>query len=144
MDSITQKRIALTHPKLRDTFTAFVSECNNAFGINLRVTQGLRTFGEQDALYAQGRTTPEKIVTNAKGGQSYHNYGLAIDLAVLTDSGIDWSFDMSRLVPIATKYNLEWGGTFPVPDHPHFENRFGYTWEQLLTMEKDSEGYVVL
>jgi hypothetical protein len=46
--------------------------------------QGVRTFAEQDALYAQGRTRKGLRVTNAKGGQSYHNYGLAADCALLT------------------------------------------------------------
>src|SRR5215471_18388685 len=48
-------------------------------GIEILVVQGLRTWAEQDALYAQGRTASGQIVTNARGGQSYHNFGLAVD-----------------------------------------------------------------
>ena len=40
---------------------------------------GRRTMEEQSGLYAKGRTKPGKIVTKAKPGQSYHNYGLAFD-----------------------------------------------------------------
>jgi peptidoglycan L-alanyl-D-glutamate endopeptidase CwlK len=49
-------------------------------GYPLLITQGLRTWQAQDALYAQGRTAPGKIVTNARGGYSHHNFGLAVDL----------------------------------------------------------------
>ncbi|WP_246303048.1 M15 family metallopeptidase [Paenibacillus plantarum] len=47
-------------------------------GINIVIVQGLRTMDEQAALYAQGRTTVGSIVTNARAGYSYHNYGLAL------------------------------------------------------------------
>lgn len=63
-----------------------------AQGITIIVVQGLRTIEEQDALYAKGRTTPGKIVTNARGGQSWHNYGCACDCAPLNpDGSIDWN-----------------------------------------------------
>jgi peptidoglycan LD-endopeptidase CwlK len=48
--------------------------------ISLQVAQGLRTFAQQDALYAQGRTAPGPIVTHAKASQSAHCYGYAVDL----------------------------------------------------------------
>ncbi|MBA2872427.1 LAS superfamily LD-carboxypeptidase LdcB [Anoxybacillus calidus] len=53
--------------------------------INVLITQGFRSIEEQNELYAQGRTKPGKIVTNAKGGYSYHNVGLAIDFCLLVD-----------------------------------------------------------
>jgi peptidoglycan L-alanyl-D-glutamate endopeptidase CwlK len=49
-------------------------------GYPLLITQGLRTWEEQDTLYAQGRTARGKIVTQARGGYSHHNFGLAVDL----------------------------------------------------------------
>ena len=60
-------------------------------GIKLRIIQGFRTYAEQDALYAQGRTKKGKKVTNAKGGQSNHNLGLAIDVAEIKNGNIDWN-----------------------------------------------------
>jgi peptidoglycan LD-endopeptidase CwlK len=45
----------------------------------IRVTSGFRSFEEQDRLYAQGRTTAGQIVTNARGGESMHNFGVAFD-----------------------------------------------------------------
>lgn len=56
-----------------------------AHGKRARVSQGLRTFAQQNALYAKGRTAPGNIVTYVQGGYSWHNWGAAIDLAVFTE-----------------------------------------------------------
>ncbi|MFJ5622021.1 M15 family metallopeptidase [Peribacillus loiseleuriae] len=55
--------------------------------IYVQIPDGYRSIAEQDKLYAQGRTAPGKVVTNAKGGQSNHNYGLAVDYFLLTPDG---------------------------------------------------------
>lgn len=132
-DQISIDRIKLLHPKVRNTFTAFVTDAENALGITLRVVQGLRTIEEQNGLYAQGRTAPGKKVTNAKGGSSYHNYGLAIDVAELKDGAINWKFEYEKLLPFAAKYGLGWGGHFKkIVDQPHFELTYGLNWRTLL------------
>lgn len=151
-DKFSEKIIALLHPKVRQTFTDFITDCETEFSVTLRITMGLRTIAEQDALYAQGRTTPGNIVTNAMGGTSFHNYGLAIDLVemVNNDTIADWTYDTSKLKPIADKYGLEWGGIWVhIKDRPHFENRFGFKEDcsDLLALVKagnvDSNGYVI-
>ena len=73
MDSVTLKRINQLHPKLRLEMQKIINECNaNLIGrAQVRISQGLRTFSEQQALYNQGRTTPGKKVTNAKEGHLY-------------------------------------------------------------------------
>ncbi|WP_318566507.1 M15 family metallopeptidase [Peribacillus simplex] len=53
----------------------------------MKITHGFRLFAEQNALLAQGRTKPGNKVTNARGGQSMHNYGLAIDICLITSDG---------------------------------------------------------
>lgn len=78
MDAISEQRLALVAPGLA-TKIRQMADALAAQGIYVRVVQGLRTVAEQDALYAQGRTTPGKIVTNAPGLESYHCYGLAVD-----------------------------------------------------------------
>jgi peptidoglycan L-alanyl-D-glutamate endopeptidase CwlK len=78
MDAITTQRLSLVHPKLRLITTEVIAELA-AQGVDVRVTQGLRTVEQQDALYAQGRTAPGHIVTNARGGYSAHNFGIAVD-----------------------------------------------------------------
>ena len=151
-DKYSPERIAKLHPKVRQPFTEFITECENTFNITLRIVQGLRTINEQNALYAQGRTTKGSIVTNAKGGQSFHNYGLAIDIAELDAKGqINWNYDMSKLKPIADKYNIIWGGSWKsFKDLPHFEMNFGFPENCKLLLEKvtkkevDKEGYILI
>lgn len=138
-DPVSARRVSLLHPAVRDDFQAFVEEAEEGLGIILRVAQGLRTVEEQDGLYAQGRTKPGNKVTNAKGGQSYHNYGLAIDVVPLINNGtaLDWNFDYKKLLPYAKKYNLVWGGNFKtIVDKPHFEKTFGFNWSELLRRHK--------
>ena len=64
-------------------------------GIEIVITHGYRSSEEQDALFNQGRSSAGNIVTNARGGESYHNYGLAIDFALRTPEG-DVVWDMER------------------------------------------------
>jgi hypothetical protein len=89
-------------------------------GYTIQITQGLRTFDEQDRLYAQGRTTKGSIVTNAKGGQSYHNYGIAFDVAFIVNGKISWDEKLYYNLANWTKeVNLEWGGKWHFRDLPH-------------------------
>lgn len=86
-----------------------------------------RSKAEQDALYAQGRTKPGQIVTNAKGGQSNHNYGVAVDLCLYTSDGknVVWETTTKRwlrVVAIAKSVGFKWGGDWTsFKDYPHFE-----------------------
>ena len=74
------------HPKLREELQKIYEEANNKLGKSrLRFSMIFRTFKEQDDIYAQGRTKKGKIVTFSKAGQSYHNYGLAVDIVMLLD-----------------------------------------------------------
>lgn len=119
-------------------------------GAAIRIVQGLRTFEEQNKLYAQGRTLPGSRVTNSKGGQSYHNYGLAIDFALLYDKDKNGTFeslswdtlkdfdkdgeaDWMEVVDIFEETGYTWGGRFSsIKDNPHFEKNFGFNWRVLL------------
>lgn len=92
-------------------------------GYQLLVVQGLRTFAEQDALFAQGRTKKGKIVTNARGGSSWHNYGLAADFAFITNGEVDWTDALYRKIGGWAKASgLEWGGNWrTITDLPHVQ-----------------------
>jgi peptidoglycan L-alanyl-D-glutamate endopeptidase CwlK len=94
-------------------------------GITINVISGLRTYAEQNALYAKGRTGQGKIITNARGGYSNHNFGIAFDIGI---------FEGSRYLPSSSKYKavgvlgqelgLEWGGNWKTfVDQPHFQLR---------------------
>jgi len=107
----------------------------NKEGFNLRITAGFRTFEEQDALYAKGRTEPGPIVTNAKGGESFHNFGLAIDV-VDTQNG--YQIDWDKLGSIGESVGLEHGDR-GYTDRPHFQYRGGLTLEQVQAGERPGE-----
>ncbi|MEK4351330.1 M15 family metallopeptidase [Paenibacillus sp. FSL R5-0475] len=154
MDQLKNKssaRLIGLHPILLSAATALIERCYT-LGVPIIITQGLRTIAEQDALYAQGRTKPGSIVTNAKGGYSYHNYGLAIDFALLLPDGKSVSWDMKRdgdgdkvtdwqeVVQEAKKLGFEWGGDWTsFKDYPHFQMVFGLTLTQLRAGGKPSE-----
>jgi peptidoglycan L-alanyl-D-glutamate endopeptidase CwlK len=135
MDRISLDRLTLLHPAVRQEAISLYLKCNNALAsrYEIRITQGLRTFAEQDLLYAQGRTKPGSIVTRARGGYSYHNYGLALDFCLLKpDKTISWdnkSADWQTVVGIFTEAGWYWGGNFG--DQPHFEKSFGLSVDQL-------------
>ena len=144
MDDRSLKELNTLHPKLRQTAIDAWTEAQAAMPGNVQiiVTQGLRTFAESDALYAQGRTTPGPIVTNSAGGKSYHNYGLAWDFEMLTNGKSDWVVgpNWMKVVEIMKKHGMAWGGDFQsIKDNPHFENRFGYNWRSLLEMHNDGK-----
>ena len=135
-DKVTDVRIAKLHPAIRENAEQFINEVEK-IGIKLRVTQGLRTIQEQNDLYAIGRTIPGKKVTNAVGGKSYHNYGLAIDVCQIDGRMADFDPDWLKIVPIAEKYGFAWGGKFKtIIDKPHFEKTFGHSTSDLFKQNK--------
>lgn len=167
MDKITLDRIALLHPKLREEALEIYKEiCEELKGRAMcRFSFTLRTFAEQDALFAQGRTKPGKIVTKAKGGQSYHNYGLAIDIVLLVDKDKNGTFeaaswdvktdfdgdgksDWMEAVAVFKRYGWEWGGDWRFVDQPHFQKTFGKSVRELLSIynakKVDSNNYVLI
>lgn len=166
-DQISLDRIKLAHPKLRDELGAIYDEiCQALTGKAIcRIVYTLRTFAEQDALYAQGRTKPGKVVTKAKGGQSFHNYALACDIVLLvdkdgngtyeeaswdtkTDFDGDGKADWSEIVAIFKRYGWTWGGDWKFVDAPHFEKTFGKSVMELLALynakKVDEHNYVLL
>lgn len=99
-------------------------------GMNMRVDTAYRSFPEQDALYAQGRTAPGNRVTNARGGQSWHNYGVAVDVVFNDANGQpSWAEtnNWDRYGQIAVSHGLEWGGNWQgLVDRPHVEYHPGF------------------
>lgn len=95
MDQLSIKRIQTLHPKIRKEVENLYKKANNKLGkgVRLRLAYTSRTEEEQNRLYAQGRTTPGKIVTNAKAGDSTHNYHLAFDIVILYDNNGDGIFE---------------------------------------------------
>lgn len=153
MDKTTLQRIELLHPKLIDEVKQIYAEiCQALTGKAIcRFAYTTRTFAEQAVLFAQGRTTPGKIVTKARAGRSYHNYGLAIDIVLLIDGNNDginetasWNenkdfdgdgkADWMEIVAIFKQYGWEWGGDWKFSDTPHFQKTFNYSVMDLLAL----------
>lgn len=112
------------HPKLQKKIKQLLSKCEKA-GLQIKITECLRTKEEQDALYAQGRSKPGAIVTNAKGSsyQSMHQWGVAFDYCRNDGKGAyydDGFFD--KVGAIGQSIGLEWGGAWKsIKDKPHFQ-----------------------
>ncbi|MEK4520032.1 M15 family metallopeptidase [Paenibacillus sp. FSL H8-0122] len=147
-------RLSGLHPVLVAATVALIERCYTR-GVNIVITQGFRSKAEQDALYAQGRTKPGSIVTNAKGGTSNHNHGLAIDFGLLLPDGrtVSWDTlrdgdkdslpDWSEVVEEAKKLGLSWGGDWrSFKDMPHFDMTFGLSIAQLRAGKQPSAGKV--
>lgn len=105
-------------------------------GIFVQITSGYRSFAEQNKLYAKGRTASGNIVTKAKGGQSNHNYGLAIDYVLLSTDGKKaiWTVNEKwrRVAQIGKSLGFSWGGDWKsFKDYPHLEMMGGLTLSQL-------------
>lgn len=146
MDLITIERIKQAHPKVREMLLQQYKEANNLLGkgVRLRFAYVYRSNELQDKLYNQ-----KPKVTNAKGGQSIHNYGLAFDIVLLYDNDGNGTFEEASWSMIkdfdkdtisdwmeVTNYfkskGWEWGGDWKkFKDNPHFQMDFGYTWKNL-------------
>ncbi|MCP8617703.1 M15 family metallopeptidase [Salirhabdus salicampi] len=118
-------------------------ERSDEMGISVVITEGFRSFDKQNELYNRGRTDDGNIVTYAKGGESYHNYGLAIDFAIRNSNGeVIWDLrydgnangksDWMEVVQIAKELGFEWGGDWSrFKDYPHLQMDFGLTIRDL-------------
>jgi peptidoglycan L-alanyl-D-glutamate endopeptidase CwlK len=114
-------------------------ELCKAAGIDLLITSTYRDNESQDALYAQGRTKPGKIVTKAKGGQSFHNYRCAFDVVPLVNGKPVWEDEdlWAKIGRFGKQIGLEWAGDWTTfKEQPHFQYTGGKTLKQLQAGEK--------
>ncbi|WP_281169844.1 M15 family metallopeptidase [Flexithrix dorotheae] len=145
-DTATDTRIETLNAEFQNTAKEIILRANDRHGIQLRITQALRTNEEQNNLYAQGRTQTQlnnvglnhvtaqpnaQIVTNARGGQSLHNYGVAIDVVPIVNGTADWnSTEWNNIGEIGVRAGASWGGNWTnFVDLPHFDT--GQTLEEL-------------
>lgn len=146
MDKITLERIKEAHPRLRDKMLKDYIAANNLLGkgARLRFAYVYRSNALQDKLFNQ-----RPKVTNAKGGQSIHNYGLAFDIVLLYDNDGNGTFEEASYSMIkdfdkdtvadwkeVTNYfksqGWECGADWKnFKDAPHFEFNFGFDWRTL-------------
>jgi peptidoglycan L-alanyl-D-glutamate endopeptidase CwlK len=127
--ALSEHRLVKLHAGLAARGRAMLDACAQS-GLAIMISEGLRTWEEQDAFYAKGRTVPpigkRYWVTKAKGGQSYHNFGLAFDIVVLDAVHKDgWDDDhpgWAAAARIGKQLGLEWGGDWAgFKDMPHYQ-----------------------
>jgi peptidoglycan L-alanyl-D-glutamate endopeptidase CwlK len=124
VDARSEKTISTLLPELHSLARQLVQDAADE-GITIKIISGLRTYDEQNSLYAQGRTASGNVVTNAKGGYSNHNFGIAFDIGVFENGKYLGNSPSYRVVgPIGTALGLEWGGNWKTfVDLPHYQLR---------------------
>lgn len=137
-DSTSIRRLNELHPAVRDSaIRAYTKACRiTPVGIHPLITETYRSFERSNELYAQGRTKPGKIVSNAKGGQSIHNYSLALDFVILVNGKMHWDVDENwlKVVKCFKEEGWEWGGDWrSLKDYPHFQKTRGLSLKQIQT-----------
>lgn len=135
VDARSETTIATLLPEVQPFARALVHKAA-ANGVVIKIISGLRTYDEQNALYAQGRTAPGNKVTNARGGYSNHNFGIAFDVGVFDGGKYNGDSPKYKAVGVlGAELGLEWGGNWKtIIDQPHFQLR--PVWAQGLT-ERD-------
>ena len=126
---LNEQRLSKVHPAVVSRARTMVELCARG-GVAILITQGFRSVEEQDGLYAVGRTRPpigsKYIVTKARGGQSWHNFGLAFDIVILDAIGkTNWDTrhpGWLEAAKVGKSLGLEWGGDWKgFKDLPHFQ-----------------------
>ena len=137
LDDRSERNLATLHPDLVNRASAFISAAKSLAaqrGLDVKCICGLRTWAEQDALYAKGRTTPGPKITNARAGHSFHNFLLALDIGVFSKDGKTYHGTPAlyrELGPLGESLGFEWGGRWKFVDEPHYQ--FRPAWSTNMT-----------
>ncbi len=156
-DPNSEVKLKLVCMDISDRWKKVRAEYCSRFRLQMRVTHGFRSYSEQWAIYAQGRkknekgqwviTDIKKIVTHARGGESLHNFGLAVDIAFMgEDPYLERLPNRNELWKeygkMCESHGLEWGGNWKSPDRPHCQKTYGLSIGslQMLYEEKGTKG----
>lgn len=135
-------------PKVQRLCDQFVSACKDS-GIIVQVTEGFRSMERQAELYNQpfdkkdndgdGKIDEaDEKVTNAKAGQSFHNYGVAFDVIFVINGRRTYEGDWNAIGRIGRSIGLDWGGDWKTfVDRPHFQFTGGYTLDDFINNRVD-------
>lgn len=144
--NISYKNMAGVNPILQDKVIKIITDLYVKHNVRFAAHMGVRTLSQQQALYAQGRSSLEEVnrlrkkagygpITAAGNKKvtgvqvSWHNFGVAVDLVEDGDpnkAGIQWSWASIKnyllIGAIAKSYGLIWGGYWKsIKDYPHVE-----------------------
>jgi peptidoglycan L-alanyl-D-glutamate endopeptidase CwlK len=132
---INSRDIEALYPAVKEKAKELIELCKKE-KIDLIITSTFRDNESQNRLYAQGRTIKGKKVTNAKGGQSYHNYRVAFDVLPIVAGKAVWSSNKlwKKIGELGMSIGLEWGGNWQsIHDLPHFQYTQGLTLADFQT-----------
>lgn len=138
--------LSLLHPKLQAIVQKVIAECAEK-GLPVLITDGWRSKAEQNAIYAQGRTTPGVIVSQVNYPYSAHNWGIAVDFCrnVRGREYDDSDGFFAKVAAVAKQYGLDWGGDWKnFTDKPHLQMREympGNSLTQLIQIYGDPETF---
>lgn len=130
---INSRRLEDLLPAVQRRAEKFIAAAR-ADDIDLLVTSTFRDCASQDALYALGRTKPGRKVTNARCGQSWHQWRVAFDVVPIQDGKCIWSDSAlwRRVGALGKTFGLEWAGDWKTfKEYPHFQYRGGLSMAQL-------------
>lgn len=153
-DSSTESKLLSVFPGLASIWRAVAQEMWDLHQVQIKVTEGLRTFSQQWDCWHQGRLKDKggewvicdirKVVTYAMPGKSFHQYGLAIDSAFMGSDPYlstivekDSQFLWNEYGRLCKKHGLVWGGDFKHADRPHCENSYGLSLIELQILYED-------
>jgi len=145
MSTVIEKDLSFLWPPFADKIKLMQKDFLAHTGQALHVFETWRPHYRQNFLYEQGRTRAGKQVTQVRGWQSFHQYGLACDFIVDQDpkqegiqrpydAGVDWPY----LGELAKKYDLEWGGFWKIKDLSHVQVKTDLKAFDLLAVERNS------
>lgn len=124
---INSRRLEDLHPVVHEKARLMIERCQNV-GIDIIVTSTYRDHASQNTLYAQGRTAPGRKVTNARGGQSFHNWRVAFDVVPMRNGKPVWGTtgdDLElwhKVGRMGESCGLEWAGRWTeFCEFPHFQ-----------------------
>lgn len=147
-DEKSDQKLKLVFKDVAQKWERLAQDFYDLHEVRIKVVCGMRTFAEQWAEWGKGRLKDKdgswlicdlkKVVTYAKPGQSYHQYGLAIDSAFMgADPYLERinkkesEFLWSEYGKLAKKNGFVWGGDWKRPDRPHIELSFGMSYNDL-------------
>jgi len=131
---INSRKLEDLIPQAKERVERFIALCHEQ-GIDLLVTSTFRDNESQGELYEQGRTRPGKIVTNAKAGESWHNYRCAVDVVPLVNGKPNWDGSdpiWQTIGELGEQAGLEWAGRWrSFKELAHFQYTGGLTLADL-------------
>ena len=124
-DSASESNLVTLLPKAQIEARKFLKIAKD-HNLDIRILSGTRTYAEQEALYAHGRNgNTQPVITNARGGQSNHNFGIAWDIGVFNGGqyvGNDAPYKSFAAIVLPLMNTIEWGGNWiSFKDYPHYQ-----------------------